>query len=726
MQVVEQRYEFIIDNMRCAACAVRLERVLNRHSALQAEVSFASSQATLLVKGAEISVKEMISLIEEAGFGAHLLEAQNYEKRQENYLKEKSSLKWSFILSALCSVPIMLLMMGPFWLVLILMTIVQFWCGRSFYKHAYFAVKNKNMTMDVLVVLGTSIAYFYDIFTFFSPIYLPFYPDASAMVISFVLLGRLLDLQARHQAGAGMESLLRAQPDIAHKEHEGGVEECAVSRLSNGDIIVIRPGEIVPVDGVILEGASEIDESLLTGEAVPVLRKEGDKIFAATLNHHAILRVEVQASGRKTEFSKIVQFVEKAQSSKAHIQKIADKLASYFVPFIIFCAALSFMGAFFFGGSFSEAVIRAVSVLVVACPCALGLATPMALRVGSAKGAELGLLFQDAHILERSRGITACIFDKTGTLTEGRPTVSRHFICAPYDEQLLFSLAFMMERDSEHPLGQAVREEAQKRALTLEEDFTSLFEKICIKPGRGILAELSASERAYIGTERFLSEEGVTLSQEVVSWLEEERKNAKIAVLIGWKGHIIGGISFEDALRKEAAFVISDLKKRHIMPVMVTGDHLLSAQHIGALLGIEQIKAGILPEGKAEIIRTLQKEGHIVGMVGDGLNDAPALAVADVSIAMGAGSALSLEAAEIILMRNNLAAVSQSLELAHVILRRIYQNFALALLYNIICIPLAAFGVLSPMLASICMAGSSLSVVLNALRLKFWHPKIRA
>lgn len=730
-----QRYEFIIEGMRCAACATRLERVLNRHRALHAEVSFASAQAVIIVKTADeedkkeleqedTSLQALIRLIEDAGFHAEILEEYDLTQIKEDYLKEGTSLRRNFILSLLCTIPIMLLMMGPFWLVLFLMSVVQFWCGRFFYKYAYHALKNKMMTMDVLVALGTSIAYFYNVFAIFASF--DFYPDASAMVISLVLLGRLLEHKAKYKARSGIQSLLQAQPMIAHKEVGTKIEDCPITELTDNDVIIARPGEIIAVDGVIIEGQSEINESLLTGESVPVLRKEGDKVFAATLNHHAILRIKVVATGRKTEFSKIVHFVEKAQASKPQIQKIADNVTAYFVPVIVLCAILSFCGTFLWGGVFSASLLHAVAVLVVACPCALGLATPMTLMVGTAKGTELGILFQNSQILEQSCKITAMILDKTGTLTEGKPSLASLYSCSSYDEKFLLSCAFALERDSEHPLAHAVREAFRERGGEMHCLTTSFSSPLMIIPGKGISAELEGGGCAYIGKEEFLLEHGLTLPSALVGWLEEERQQARISILIAWKGAVIGGLSFIDSLRPDAASLVMSLKKRHIMPVMVTGDHLILAENIAKDVGIECVKAGILPEGKVEIIRTLQKQGHVVGMIGDGLNDAPALSIADLSIAMGHGSGLSLDASDIILMRNHLSGLEDSLELSSVILRRIYQNLALAFIYNIICVPLAALGFLSPMLASICMGVSSLSVVLNALRLRWWSPKNRA
>lgn len=744
------RQVYTIEGFRCAACAARLERILKRLPGIEVAVNFAAAQIVLSTDRPEImpDAGTVCQLVEKAGFRAVPLSVKSGNRRDQIWQAEWRSVRADFLLALLCSLPVMIIMLlaryspalhaampAIHWFLLGLVAVVQFWCGRSFYRHGWIALRNGAASMDVLVALGTSMAFSYSAVVIIFGLHAPVYLESSAMVITLVLLGRLLEMRARHKAGEGLQHLLQSQPQTAHVEKEGRLVDGPVSDLRGGEILVVRPGEAIPADGVVVDGASEVDESALSGESVPVLRQKGDKVFAATLNQYAALTIRVVATGQETAFARILRFVEEAQGSKAHVQRLADRVSAVFVPVIIGIALLCFIGTFLWSGVFSEALIRAVSVLVVACPCALGLATPAAVMVGTARGAEMGILFRDATSLERIQAITALAFDKTGTLTSGGPVLVGAVPVPPYSEEFLLGLTLLLEQRSEHPLAQSVRqavseaclinlakEKNDKTAILAEGKLASL-EAV---PGLGLRAVLEDKDgqtyKACLGTEAFLKSENMarTPGPDFLQQFFQQQKQGRTVFLVAFEGEIIGFLAFEDQVRSEAPAILRWVRSRHIIPVMMTGDHENIAWNVARILGIEQVRAQILPEQKVAEIQKLQKEGYFVGMVGDGINDAPALRLADIGIAMGSGAAMALETADVVLMKDGLSTLREAFLLSGATLRRIYQNLFLAFLYNIICVPFAAFGLLTPVLASAMMALSSVAVLGNALLLRWW------
>ncbi|QHI96187.1 heavy metal translocating P-type ATPase [Aristophania vespae] len=714
--------DFTIDGMSCAACARRLERVLNNLDHVEASVNFAASQAQIRAqKGKSLpKIEVIVKAIKDAGFEGQPSQQIRQEDIQKRFSDHYHGVVRDFLIALFCTLPLMLMMLPglhhilPRWSQFLLASIVQFWCARRFYRQAWASLRNKAANMDVLVVLGTLTAYISSALIMFLGSSQSIYFDTSTMIITLILLGRLLEMRARHQAGAGIESLLKLQPRIAHKEYNNEVIECSIDDLRVGDHLIVRPGEAIPVDGIILSGESEIDESFLTGEAFPVLRKKDDKIYAATLNGNGILRFRATEIGAQTTLSRITRLVEQAQGSKANIQRLADRVSAIFVPVVLAIALITFIGNWILLSSLSHALIRTVSVLVVACPCALGLATPAALMVGTARGARAGILFRDAQALERSRHITTMVFDKTGTLTQGKPSLTDIVTIDGSDKETILSLSYALEKDSEHPFAEAVRHDVKEKNISPVE-----LDKVQAVPGKGIKALSKAGETILLGTPLFLSEHNIELPEKDFKKLEEK---AQSVVILAKNSKAIGFLCFEDELRPESHYVIETLLKSHIEPVILTGDQDIVARSVAQKLGIEKVFASILPDQKAREITRLRDENHIVAMVGDGINDAPALAAAHLSFAMGSGAAAALESADIVLVKNGLNTLLDALSLSKATLSRIKQNLFFAFIYNVLSLPLAAFGYLTPVLAASLMALSSVSVVCNALWLNRWSP----
>lgn len=759
-----------IDGMSCAACATRLERVLNRLPGVKATVNFATQTAQasfepkLLSK--EAGEAAVTAVAKKAGFTAVLLKEPSAEEAEEeldadagegaeapdvpndNVPKDKDfesrRLLADLSVALICALFLMLPMLPglgglalPRGAQLVLASVVQFWCARRFYRQGWAALRSGGANMDVLVTLGSGAAWLWSAVVTVFKLDQPVYFDSGAMVITLVLFGRFLELRARRKAASGLTALLSARPTMAHVEDsssaQGGetpkdapLKDVSAARLRAGQIMVVRPGEALAADGTVLSGASELDESMLTGESVPVARGPGQKVFAGTINRLGVLRVRVDKAGGQTELARIVRLVAQAQGSKAAIQKLADRVSAVFVPAVVGISLVTLAGNWFYFGAFAPALIRAVAVLVVACPCALGLATPAAVMVGTARGARAGILFRSANALERARKLTMIVFDKTGTLTEGRPVLCALKALPPFEDSKLLALAAGLERDSEHPLAQAVRDAAKQNAeqagglpVVLSVD------DVQAVPGQGLEGTVAIGPEktpVFLGTRAFLESRGVAWPAEATVWMDAQEAQGRTAVAVAFGEKLVGLLAFEDKLRPEDRAVLAVLKKEGITPALLTGDRLRVAQEVARKLGIETVRAGVLPVQKAGEIASLRKDGQIVGMVGDGINDAPALAEADLGIAMGSGAALALESADIVLMKRGLAALPAALSLSQAVMRRIKQNLAFAFGYNALCIPLAALGVLTPMVASAVMALSSVTVVGNALLLNYWKP----
>ncbi|MDG6095219.1 heavy metal translocating P-type ATPase [Acetobacter sp. AN02] len=720
--VPDQTADYDIGGMSCVACAARIEKLLNRTEGVHAEVNFATERAHVTWTPGLVSQDDIISRITGAGFTALPADTSLSSSDRKRRRDWRAALL-NFLPALALSLPLFAGMAGMFrgehhemiprWLQFCLATPVQFWCGRHLYDRAWNAVRSGSANMDVLVVLGTTIAWAFSAVVTFAGLHEPVYFESSAGVITLILLGRLMETRARNQAGAGIEGLLKLQPAVAHVETENGLTDRPAASLRPDDIFIIRPGESIPADGLVLEGLSETDESMLTGESLPVPKKTGSAVSAGTLNGNGVLRVRTTNAGQHTMLARITQMVEQAQGSKARVQQLADRISGVFVPVVLAIALLTFLINAFIGQPLNTALIRAVAVLVIACPCSLGLATPTAIMVGTARGARSGILFRNASVLERVHHLNTLLLDKTGTLTEGRPSVSDIVPADGVEERTLLSIAAGLEAQSEHPLARAIVRIAKERGIT-----PSDAQDISAVPGHGLSARIG-SWPALLGSPRFLTEQGV--EDEMPAFVQEAESAGKTVTAIALGGRLLGCIALTDTIRPEAREVITALQHDHIRPVMVTGDNPRAAQQVATALGITDIRAGVLPDGKVEAVKDFRQDGAVTGMAGDGINDAPALAAADVSFAIGSGSAIAIENADVVLMRDDLHALTDAISLSRATLRKIRQNLFFAFIYNIIGLPLAACGLLSPLVAGAAMAFSSVSVVSNSLLLNLWR-----
>lgn len=599
----------------------------------------------------------------------------------------------------------------------ILVTPVQFIGGWSFYKGAWTALRTRSINMDFLIALGTSVAYFYSVVVLFFPDLLPVqvgerdvYFETSAVIIAFVLLGKYMEEIIKTKSSAAVRRLLDLKPATAHVLRDGKEQDIPAEQVMVGEFLVIRPGEKIPTDGEILEGHSSVDESMLTGESMPREKSTGSAVTGGTLNQSGVLKITATKVGADTALAQIIKIVEEAQTSTAKIQRIADQVTGYFVPAVVSVAFLALIG-WWLAGNFAQGLMAFIAVLIISCPCALGVATPAALMVGVGKGADHGILIRGGEVLERAEKLTLVVFDKTGTITRGEPSVTDIIPLGPIDESGLLALAAAVESGSEHPLGRAIVQAAQHRSLPLPD-----VQDVNNSTGQGIQG-LQGTEIIRLGNRRFFSKENtpVAAAETQLAAFEAE---GKTALLVGRGQSLLGIIAVADTLKPEAQEAISSLKARNIGVVLLTGDNERTAKVIAKQAGIERILAEVLPEEKANVIRQLQSEGEVVAMVGDGVNDAPALATADIGIAIGSGSDVAKETGSIILIRNDVRDVTASIRLSQATMKKIKQNLFWAFFYNSIGVPLAAFGLLNPMIAGAAMALSSLSVIINSSLLK--------
>lgn len=717
-----------LSGLSCASCVGRVEKVLNALPSVQASVNLATERAHVTFVPGVVDVPTLIAAVEKAGYGARLYEEQSSqdEARTQQHLWQRAV--WEFGLAAVLSLPfvgqMIVMMVGlpmmdmPRLLQLVLAGVVLFGCGRGLFRAAWHAVRGGSANMDVLVVMGTGVAWVFSAaVTLMQLDNQPVYFEASALVVTLVLLGRLLEARAKARAGAGMASLLRLQPRIAHVERAGAVVDESVDQLAIGDVFVVRPGESVPVDGEVLEGTSEVNEAMLTGESNLVSKAQGAGVFAGTLNQIGALRVRATKVGAQTVLASIVQMVQQAQGSKASVQRLADRVSAVFVPAVLALAVLTFCSTWVVSGSATTSLVHAVSVLVIACPCALGLATPTAIMVGTGLGARAGILFRNADALEQARRLTLLVTDKTGTLTRGQPGVVASQVAEGVQPDDFLRLACSLEQNSEHPLARAVMEHA--RAAGVSPVAVEAFRAV---PGRGVSAHV-ADQAVFLGSPDFLSQSGCAVDSALVqAWQAEGRTVIGVARAQG----VLGYLAIADEIRPEARTAIAALRARGLRIVMLTGDNERAAQAVARQVGIDEVVAGVLPDGKAAEIARLKGADQCVGMVGDGINDAPALASADVSFAIGAGADVALETADVVLVRSDLMAVVDAITLSHATVGKIRQNLFFAFIYNLLGLPLAALGALNPVLAGAAMAMSSVSVVSNSLLLNRWKPARRA
>lgn len=720
--VPHERRELAISGMTCASCSGRVEKVLAKvPGVLHAEVNLASERAVVDGIAGVLRPADLIAAVRRAGYGAELLTGDMERDRQIAQAEERRLRRegWRVAAAVGLSAPLLLPMFGlplPGWLALALATPVQFIIGGRFYVGGWKALRAGTGNMDLLVSLGTSAAYFYSLFLLLTGAGMHLYFEAAAVVIALVMVGKWLEARAKRSTTAAIRALMSLRPERARVERDGGEIEVPVAAVAVGDVVVVRPGEKLPVDGAVIAGRSDVDESLLTGESLPVAKAPGDKVVGGSINGGGLLRVETAAVGEQSTLSRIIALVENAQAKKPPVQRLVDQVAAMFVPFVLAVALAAFLGWWLIGGNFNLAVIAAVSVMVIACPCALGLATPTALMVGTGAAARAGILIRDAEALERAHRIDTVVLDKTGTLTEGKPAVTGMAVVDGGDEHELLTLAAAAQTGSEHPLGRAVVARAEGLALPPLEDFQS-------HPGKGLTARVDG-RRIVIGNHRLMDEHKVPTGPLAT---EAERLEGRARTVM-WVGvlepapALLGFIAVADPVKPSAREAIRHLQSIGLDTVLLTGDNQRTAAAVAAQLGIGRVLAGVLPADKAAEVRRLQAEGKHVGMVGDGVNDAPALAAADVGIAMGGGADVAMETAAITLMRGDPLLIGDAIAVSRATYGKIRQGLFWALIYNVIGMPAAALGLLSPMIAGAAMAASSVSVVSNALLLRRWRP----
>lgn len=712
--------EFSISGMTCAACSTRLEKVLNRQQGMQANVNLAAERARVRLSG--VGPEAVIAVVAKAGFSAAVVDAGTRDRekaeKQRVYRREVQRF-WIAVALSLPLVAQMAFMFGeaghahelPRWWQLALATPVQFWIGWRFYEGAYKALRGGGANMDVLVALGTSMAWGFSTAVTVLGLDQHVYFEGGAAVITLVLLGKLLEARAKGQTSAAIESLIRLQPKMARVERAGAWQEIAVDALMPGDVFLVRPGESVPVDGVVLDGESGVDEAMLTGESMPVSKRLGDAVFAATANGAGALRCQATGVGEQTLLAGIIRLVGVAQGSKAPVQRLADRIAGIFVPVVCALALATLVAWWWLGGEFAQALVNAVAVLVIACPCALGLATPTAIMVGTGQGARAGILVRNAEALERAEKIGVLALDKTGTLTCGKPVLSELLVRKGEDVAAL-RLAAALESRSEHPLARAVVAAATTVDLPEVKNFRAL-------TGLGVAGEIE--DREYrLGAPNWL---GVSDDPDILRLQQAGKTVIALQEVGAAGGQLLAILAIADALRPTSRQAVSLLKQRGIRVVMLTGDNAATAAAIAAQAGITEFRAGILPADKAAAVNALKEGKTRVAMVGDGINDAPALAAADVSFAIGAGSDAAIEVADLTLIRSDLLGVVDAIGLSAATLGKIRQNLFFAFIYNVLGIPLAAMGLLNPVVAGAAMAMSSVSVVSNSLLLKRWRPQ---
>ncbi|WP_263140621.1 heavy metal translocating P-type ATPase [Pseudomonas sp. RIT-PI-AD] len=718
-----QSLELNIDGMTCASCAGRVERALAKVPGVhRASVNLASEKARVETLGA-LQPADLIAAVQAAGYQARLPESAPASPAAEKIDRER----WAIVLALALSLPLVVPMVAggfglpwmlPAWVQFALATPVQFILGARFYRSAWSAVRAGAGNMDLLVALGTSAGYGLSLYLWWRamPGHMPhLYFEASAVVIALVRLGKYLESRAKRQTGDAIRALQALRPERAVRVREGEEEEVAIADLRLGDLLRVKPGERIPVDGEVVEGQSHADEALISGESLPVPKAPGDPVTGGALNGEGRLLVRATALGAESVLARIIRLVEDAQAAKAPIQKLVDRVSEVFVPTVIGIALLTLFGWLLAGAGLEHALINAVSVLVIACPCALGLATPTAIMAGTGVAARHGILIKDAGALEVAYRVTDVAFDKTGTLTSGEP---RLIHLAADDETQALALAGALQRGSEHPLAKAVLDACAERGLTLDAvtDSQAL-------AGRGIQGRIG--ERALaLGNRRLLDEQRQApgaLLDAATAW-EAEGRTLSWLLELHPQPRLLGLFAFGDSLKPGAAEAIATLRARGIRNHLITGDNRGSARVVADALGIEDVHAEVLPADKAATVASLTAQGRRVAMVGDGLNDAPALAAADVGIAMGGGTDVAMHAAGITLMRGDPRLVPAALEISRRTYEKIRQNLFWAFVYNLVGIPLAAFGVLNPVLAGAAMALSSVSVVSNALLLKTWTP----
>jgi P-type Cu+ transporter len=710
-----KRVDLQIKGMHCASCAVLIDKALKKTKGVkESNVNFSTTKATVTFDEKSFSEKILIGIIKKRGYSASLVkEGENTFKKQNiQQKKERKGYKHLFLLSLIFAIPAFLIGMVFMWLNIhipyqdyilwALATPIQFYVGLQFYQGAWSALKNKSASMDTLIALGTSAAYFFSVYAVLFQPSLGQYFETSAILITLVIMGRWLESIAKGKTSDAIRKLMQLSPKVAMVKRKGKFISIPIDDVKEGDIILVKPGEKIPVDGIILKGNSSIDESMITGESIPVEKNKGDKVISATINKHGSFEFKATKVGANTTLSQIIKLIDEAQGKKAPIQRFADIIASYFVPIVILIALITFTTWIFFE-PISFALITAVAVLVIACPCALGLATPTAIMVGSGKGARNGILIKGGEALETAHKLNYIIFDKTGTITKGQPEVT------DIVGKETLKIAASLERTSEHPLAEAIVKKS-KSFFT-----TNSFKAI---PGKGVTAKIK-NKQYFLGNTKLVNPKKYLKK---ITQLESE---GKTVMILGTKTETLGLIAVADTIRETSRKAVKQLKDLNLKVYMITGDNERTAKAIAKKAGITNVFAEVMPEHKAGYVKKLQRKGK-VAMIGDGINDSPALAQADIGIAMGSGTDVAMETGNIVLMKNDLLDVPKAINLSKQTMGKIKQNMFWALFYNVLGIPIAA-GVLypftgwllSPIIAGGAMALSSVSVVTNSLLLKY-------
>ena len=731
-QIQDNKSTINIAGMSCAVCAGTIDKALNEQGGItMAVVNLTTEKATVEFDSDKITITEIMDIINALGYKASLPVQENIDEEPQRRQKEIKRLRIELIASIILSSPLLL---GMIFMILkidvpilhnayfqmAVATPVQFIIGFKFYKNAFYALRAKSANMDVLIAMGTSAAYFYSVYnTFFQQVSAgmmkDLYFESAVVIITLILLGKYFEAIAKGKTSEAIKKLMGLQPKTARIIIDGEEKDIPREEVKPEDIIVVRPGEKIPVDGVIVDGNSSIDESMMTGESIPVDKKSGDNVVGASINKLGTFKFKATKVGKDTVLSQIIKMVEDAQGSKAPIQKIADKVSGIFVPIVIGIAAVTFLVWYFALANPGMGFISMVAVLVIACPCALGLATPTAIMVGTGKGAENGILIKGGEHLERAYKINTVVLDKTGTITKGMPEVTDIIVTGEMNNNEVLRLAAIAEKKSEHPLAAAIYEKGLEELNNIPDpdEFVAI-------PGRGVKAAIGKNN-ILLGTRKLMTENKINIAQ-VEKTIVDLENEGKTAMLMSADSKIQAVIAVADTIKENSLAAIEELKELDIEVYMLTGDNKRTANAIAKQVGITNIIAEVLPENKSEEVNNLKSAGKVVAMVGDGINDAPALATADIGMAMGTGTDVAIEAADITLMSGDLRAIPASIRLSKTTMRKIKQNLFWAFFYNIIGIPIAALGLLNPMIAGAAMAFSSVSVVTNSLSLKRFKP----
>jgi len=719
--------ELRLTGMSCAACAARIEKGLNELDGVDAAVNFATEKAAVQFDIHQVSLQDMILKVEGLGYKAEMAD-DDYDREQREKKKEIKSLRNTFIFAAVLSFPLFLAMIAVLFRIqslmflhiplvqLLLATPVQFVIGFRFYKSSFHNIRSGSLGMDVLVAMGTTAAYGYSVYNGFFRTLAEgakpeLYFEASAIIITLILLGKLFEALSKGKTSEAIRKLVGLKPKTARVNREGKEMEIPIEEVLQGDLVILRPGERVPVDGLVVKGVSTVDESMITGESLPVDKSQGSEVIGATINKNGALVFKATKVGKDMVISQIIKIVEEAQASKAPIQRLADKVAGIFVPSVLGVAVVTFLVWFFLIGNPGMGFISAVAVLVIACPCALGLATPTAIMVGTGKGAENGILIKSGESLERAHRLDVIVLDKTGTITKGEPGVTDIIPLNGTGGKDLLGMAAALESKSEHPLGTAVVQAVKDSGKSPEEP-----DEFQAVPGKGVFGRVGNLAVA-VGTRQFLKDSGIETAagEETAEKLETA---GKTALFVGADGELAGIIGVADRVKESSREAVEKLKSMGLTVHMLTGDNRRTAEAIAREVGIDHVMAEVLPQNKAEMIQGLKKEGHTVAMVGDGINDSPALVTADIGIAIGTGTDIAIESSDITLMKGDLLTIPVALKLSKRTMKKIRQNLFWAFFYNVIGIPIAALGLLNPIIAGAAMAFSSVSVVSNSLSLK--------